>query len=192
MGNNPVQIIGGAMNIWSFLALLSVDVVKFWFLRLLWIPILAAGAIYWIRKNKMNDRDLVFSIISLYIIFMISFGWVSEQSFLDLLPFIFLAIFAYRPKRLLLFLLAVIQILVYAFSAVNWGPFIFEPLAERFFPPILQLIWALDPSKSSLIWFIRGTFGLIISLLLGIFLLILLKPESFTKSLRRIRSKIPV
>jgi hypothetical protein len=186
--NNPILITGGAMNIWSFLALLSVNTVKFWFLRLLWIPILGAGALYWIRKNKMNDRDLNLSIVSLYVLFMISYVWVSEQSFLDPLPFIFLLIFAYRPKRLHLYLLVIIQILVYVFSLFNWGLFIFEPLVERFFPSLLPSIEYFDPSKSSLIWHVRGILGLIITIFLGVFLLFLIKPEAFAKSLRRIRA----
>ena len=189
--NNPVQILGGCMNIWSFFALLAFDQAKFWFLRLLWIPILGVGAFYWIRKNKMDERDLNFSIVSMYILFLISYGWVTEQLFIYPLPFIFLLIFAYRPRRLYLYFLVVIQILVYAFSAVNWGPFIFEPLAKRFFPQLLQLFFDLDPSKSSQIWYIRGTLGLIISIFLSIFLLILWKPGGFRRFLRAILGKFP-
>jgi Gpi18-like mannosyltransferase len=188
--DNPVQILQGAMNIWSFFALHGVDLVKFWFFRLLWIPILGAGAFFWIRKNKMDEQDLNFSIVSLYILFMISYSWVSEQLFLDPLPFIFLLIFAYRPRRLYLYFLVVIQILIYAFSVVNWGPSIFEPIAERFFPSLLQLIWFLDPSKSSQVWYVRGTLGLIISTFLSIFLLILWKPEGFKRYLSILLSKL--
>jgi len=182
--SNPVQILGGAANIWSFFALLAFDQAKFWFLRLVWIPILAIGSFCWIRKSKIDTQDFTFSIVSLYILFLISYGWVTEQLFLDPLPFIFLLIFAFRPRRLSLYILIFIQILVYSFSAVNWGPFIFEPLIKRFFPSLLQLIFDLDPSKSSQIWYIRGTIGLIITIFLFIFLLILWKPNNLRRFFR--------
>jgi hypothetical protein len=121
---------------------------------------------------------------------MISYTWISEQSFLNPSLFILLIVFAYRPRRLHLFLLAAIQILVYSFSLVNWGPFIFEPLAQRFFPQLLPIILSINPSKSSLIWHVRGTIGLIISLFLGVFLLTLLKPGILAKGLKRIRDKL--
>ena len=184
--NNPVQILGGCMNVWSFLALLAIDIGKQWLFRSLWIPIMGIVAIYWLRKKKMDDLNLSISIVSLYIIFMISYGWISEQSFLDTLPFIFLIIFAYRPRKLQVCLLVVIQILVYVFSLFNWGPLIFEPLAEKFFPSFLQIIWSFDPSRSKLIWNIRGILGLAISVFLGIFLLLLLKQDEIRAYIKRI------
>jgi len=187
--NNPVQIIGGCMNIWSFLALCAIDIGKQWFFRMLWIPIMGLGALYWLRKKKMDDLDLSFSIVSLYIIFMISYGWISEQSFLDPLPFIFLIVLAYRPRKLHFNLLIVIQILVYGFSLFNWGPFIFQPFAERFFPSLLQTIWSLDPSNNALIWNIRGILGLIISIFLGLFLLLLLKQDEISIFIKKIFNK---
>jgi hypothetical protein len=183
--NNPVQILGGCMNVWSFLALLAIDMGKQWFFRILWIPIIGTVAIYWLRKKKMDDLNLSISIVSFYIIFMISYGWISEQSFLDTLPFIFLIILAYRPKKLQVGLLVVIQILIYIFSLFNWGPLIFEPLAENFFPSLLQIIWSFDPSKSKLIWNIRGILGLTISVFLGIFLLLLLKQDEISAYIKR-------
>jgi hypothetical protein len=178
------------MNIWSFFALHGVDLVKFWFFRLLWIPILGAGAFFLVQK-KQNGRARShffnsFSIHPLHDQLLM----VSEQLFLDTLPFIFLLIFSYRPRRLYLYFLVVIQILVYAFSVVNWGPSIFEPIAERFFPSLLQLIWFLDPSKSSQVWYVRGTLGLIISPFLGIFLLILWEPEGFKRFLSILPSRL--
>ena len=165
------------MNIWSFAALLAVDMAKHWIFRLLWIPVLGLGTIYWFRKKKMGEMDLILAIISQYLLFMISYGWISEQSFLDPLPFIFLLIIAYRPRKLHVYILTLIQILVYCFSIFNWGPFIFEPLIKKFFPSLLEIITSFDPSQSAFIWQMRGTLGLIISILLGLFLLILLKPE---------------
>jgi hypothetical protein len=184
--NNPVQILGGCMNVWSFLALLAIDMGRQWFFRILWIPIMGAVAVYWLRKKKMDDFNLSISIVSLYIIFMISYGWISEQSFLDTLPFIFLIILAYRPRKLQVCLLVFIQILIYIFSLLNWGPLIFEPFAEHFFPSLLQIIWSFDPSRSELIWNIRGIFGLVISAFLGIFLLLLLKQDEIMAYIQRI------
>ena len=175
--SNPVQILGGCMNIWSFAALLAVDMAKHWIFRLLWIPVLGLGTIYWFRKKKMGEMDLILAIISQYLLFMISYGWISEQSFLDPLPFIFLLIIAYRPRKLHVYILTLIQILVYCFSIFNWGPFIFEPLIRKFFPSLLEIITSFDPSQSAFIWQMRGTLGLIISILLGLFLLLLLKPD---------------
>jgi hypothetical protein len=190
--NNPAQILGGCMNVWSFFALPALDIGKHWIFRMLWIPIMGLGAIYWLRKKKMDDLNLSISIVSLYIMFMISYGWISEQSFLDPLPFIFLIIIAYRPRKLQFYLLIIIQILVYAFSLFNWGPFIFEHLAERFFPTVLQTIWSLAPSKSTLIWNIRGILGLTVSIFLGIFLLLLLKQDDLTIYFKKILNKIPI
>lgn len=180
------------MNVWSFFALPALDIGKHWIFRMLWIPIMGLGAIYWLRKKKMDDLNLSISIVSLYIMFMISYGWISEQSFLDPLPFIFLIIIAYRPRKLQFYLLIIIQILVYAFSLFNWGPFIFEHLAERFFPTVLQTIWSLAPSKSTLIWNIRGILGLTVSIFLGIFLLLLLKQDDLTIYFKKILNKIPI
>jgi hypothetical protein len=174
---NPVLIQGGAMNIWSFLALLNINIARISLLRLLWIPVLAVSSFYWLRKTKLDDASLNLSIISLYVLFMLTYGWVTEQTFLDLLPFIFLQIFAYRPKRNLLYLLVIIQILIFAFSAVNWGVFIFQPLVTRFSPSLLPLMQHLDPSASSLIWTIRGVLGLIVSISLAGFLTLLMKPS---------------
>ena len=160
-----------------FLALLSVDTVKFWFLRLLWIPILGAGALYWIRKNKMDDQDLTLSIVSLYILFMISYGWVSEQAFIDLLPFAFLLIIGYSPKRIYLVTLGLIQAFVYVFSFANQSLAVFGPLLERFSPTTLIDSQKFLAENGPLIWTIRGTMGLIVSLSLIVFLALLLRPE---------------
>ena len=165
------------MNIWSFFSLFNVDVATVWVLRVIWIPILAIVALYWIRKPKLDGIDLNLSIISFYVFFMISYGWVTEQTFLDPLPFIFLQILAYRPKRQYLHLLVVIQILVYAFSVVNGGLLIFEPLIARFSPAVLTWAQTLDSESLSLAWAIRGTLGLIISSVLLLFISVLTKPS---------------
>jgi Gpi18-like mannosyltransferase len=172
--SNPVQILGGCMNFWSFVALPIFGFGDHWIFRLLWIPILSLGILYWLRKKRLENLDFVLSIVTLYILFILSYGWVTEQSFLDPLPFIFLIILVYRPRKLHFYFLALIQLLVFAFSMSNWGPFIFEPLAERFFPFALPAILNLDPSQNSLIWNIRGTLGLLISLCLGTYLFLLL------------------
>jgi hypothetical protein len=180
---NPVQILGGGMNLWSFTSLFYLDVSQLWILRVVWIPILAVAALYWLRRPKMDDAALCLSIISLYVLFMITYAWAPEQSFIDPLPFIFLQILAYRPRRLNLYLLCIVQTLVYCFSLFNWGPFIVEPFLQRFYPDVLTAIRPFNPTNS-LIWTIRGTLGLAVSLALGIFLLALVKP-SFIRALEK-------
>jgi hypothetical protein len=185
--SNPVQILSGCMNIWSFVAALKVNMADLWILRMLWIPALAAVALIWLRKRKFKDASLNLSIISFYLIFMISYSWVTEQTFLDPLPFIFIQVLAYNPKKTGIYILAGIQGLVYLFSAVNWGAYIFSPLIETFQPTFLPAINFSDPTLNETNWIIRGTLGLIISITLGIFLLYLLKPTWFTRLGLRIK-----
>jgi len=84
----------------------------------------------------------------------------------------------YRSKKSHRYFLVAIQILIYAFSAVNYGEFIFEPFLERFSPHTLLTIQRLYQTSGSLIWEIRGILGLIISLFFGVFLVILVKTSS--------------
>ena len=182
----PVQILGGGMNLWSFTSLFYLDVSQLWILRVVWIPVLAVAALYWLRRPKMDDAALCLSIISLYLLFMITYAWVPEQTFIDPLPFIFLQILCYRPRRLHLFLLYVIQALVYAFSLSNWGLFVFTPLLQRFYPEGLTAIQPFTPFNSY-IWNIRGTLGLAFSLVLGVFLLALAKPSFMQAAKSKIR-----
>jgi Gpi18-like mannosyltransferase len=182
---NPVLIQGGCMNIWSFMNLLNVDISQVWLLRFIWIPIVGAAAIYWFKKPKMSDADLNLALISFYVLFMVSYSWVPEQMFLDPLPFIFLQIFAYRAKKIYFYGLLAVQVLVFAFSAFNWGPFIFEPLLKRFSPELLASIQFLDPSNP-LIWTIREILGLVVSVSLIAFLVGLAKPAVF----ERIQKKV--
>jgi hypothetical protein len=160
-------------------------------LRFVWIPVLAIVALYWFRRQKFDEADLNLSIISLFALFMITYGWVTEQTFLDLLPFVFLQIFAYRPKRLHLYFLVFIQILVYAFSSINGGPFIFKPLLERFAPATLTM-QVLNEASDQFIWVIRGTLGLIISVSIGAFLLFLVNPSVLQQTLQRLRQTFGV
>ncbi len=188
--SNPVQIQGGCMNIWSFVSLFNIDISRVWFLRLVWIPVLGAGAFYWFRKPSMDESELTLSLISLYILFMITYGWVTEQTFLDPLLFIFLLILGYRSKLSQFYSLMAIQILVYAFSAANYGVFIFQPLIERFFPSLLTSLQYFNPANNSLIWSIRGTLGLIISLSLGGFLTVLMKTPVSNHNVRKSHEKV--
>jgi hypothetical protein len=183
---NPVLLQGGCMNFWSFLSLVNLDISQVSFLRFLWIPVLAAAALYWLRRPRMDEADLNLSLISFYLLFLLSYGFVPEQAFLDPLPFIFLQILGYRAKRLHLYALIAVQVLVFVFSAFNWGPFIFEPLLTQFSPSLANAIQALDPSKSPLVWTIRGIMGLVVSLSLTAFLALLAKPDL----LKGIREKI--
>ncbi len=181
---NPLQIQGGCMNIWSFISLLNVDVGQVWLIRFVWIPVLGAAAVYWFRKPQMKDVDLNLAIISFYLLFMVSYGWVTEQSFLDPLPFILLQIVAYQPRKIYMYGLLAIQGLVFAFSTFNWGPFIFTPLLTKFNPQLLQAIQFLDP-KYPLIWTTRGILGLAVSVAACIFLVGLAKPKFFEKIFKK-------
>jgi hypothetical protein len=181
---NPVQIQGGCMNIWSFLSLVNIDISQISFLRLVWIPIIAAAALYWFRKGQMDDADLNLALISFFLLFMLSYAWVPEQMFLDPLPFLFLQIIGYNAKRSLLYALVVVQILVLAFSAFNWGPFIFAPLFSRFSPKLLEAIQFLNPSNP-LVWNIRGLLGLAVTVGLSVFLVALSGVKIFGKTRTR-------
>ena len=172
----PLFVIG-AMNFWSFLALQGIDIVPLWHIRLLWIPLLAVCAIFWMRKPKFVEKDLVLSIISFYILFMFYYGWISEQTFIDPLPFFFLAILAFEPKKIYFYALLAIQGFVYIFTVANQTLFVFTPLLERFLPPLLTGLTNFHLENGPLVHTIRGTMGLVISLSLLIFLLLLIKPE---------------
>lgn len=173
---NPVQIQGGGMNIWSFMSLLNVDVSQIDVLRLVWIPVIVIAAIYWFKKPRMDDATFCLSIISFYVLFMITYAWIPEQMFVDPLPFVFLTILAYQPKKFYVYLLVIMQVLVYAFSAMNWGIYIFNPFLERFYPQVLPAISWFNP-MNNYIWVARETLGLAVSLVLGVFLLVLVKPS---------------
>jgi hypothetical protein len=182
---NPILMQGGAMNIWSFLSLLNLDISKIVVLRFVWIPVIAAAVVYWFRKPSMDESDFNLSLISFYLLFMISYAWVPEQSFVDVLPFIFLQIFGYRAKRSYLIALIAVQVLVFAFSFVNWGPFVFVPLMT---PLTLDSLKFLFPTNQ-VIWNIRGVLGLVVSLSLAAFLLALAKPEFFKQMGEKIKKK---
>jgi hypothetical protein len=156
--------------------LLNLDISQVWILRLIWIPVLAIAAVYWLKRGKMDDATFCLSIVSFYVLFMVTYAWVPEQTFVDPLPFVLLQILAYRPRRFYLYALAVVQVLVYAFSAFNWGPFVFNPFLEQFYPQVLAAIRPFNPTNST-IWVIRGVLGLAVSSALGVFLLTLLKPS---------------
>ncbi len=185
---NPLQFQGGCMNVWSYAGLLGVDISRIAILRFLWIPIMGAGAFYWYRKHSMTQADLTLSLISFYVLFMISYVWVTEQTFLDPLPFIFLQILAYRPKRSHLYALVGLQILVYAFSLFNGMPLIFEPFFTRFFPMMIVPAENLSTVNSVISWQIRGVLGLFISVSLALFLLFLFEPELLEKSRHKFAS----
>jgi hypothetical protein len=184
---NPAQIQGGCMNVWSFAGLNGVDISQIWPLRFLWVPILAAAAVFWFRKRRMIEADLNLALISFYLLFMMSYGWVTEQTFLDPLPFIFLQILAYRPKRAFLVGLIAIQLLVYSFSLFNGGPMIFEPLFSAFYPAPISQVTSLSTVNSEFAWIIRGTLGLAISVALGLYLLFLAEPDFASKAREKLR-----
>ena len=187
-GETPVQFSGGGMNLWSFTSLFSYDVSQLWVLRVVWIPVVAIAALYWFERPKIDDAALCLSIISLQVLFMITYAWVSEQRCIDPLPFILLQILAYRPKKICLYLLSIVQVVIYGFSLFNWGPSAFTPLLERFYPEGLAAIQHLDPTNSA-IWTYRETFGLAVSLALMFFLLALAKPslkQTVSNKIRRL------
>ncbi|MFB3888385.1 MAG: glycosyltransferase 87 family protein [Candidatus Bathyarchaeia archaeon] len=187
---NPVLLQGGCMNLWSFTSLLNLDIASVWLLRFVWVPAVAATAVYWFRKPTMGEADLNLAIISLYFVYLLTYGFVPEQAFLDPLPFIFLQILAYRPRKPYLFMLVGVQVLVFAFSTFNWGPFIFEPLLTQFSPSLLKPLQLLNPSRSSLVWTIRGTLGLSVSLSIAAFLAVLVKPEILTAMDEKVRKRL--
>lgn len=166
----------GNMNIWSFIALSGIDMNAFSIIRQIWIPILAGATYYWIRKPKLDEKNFTISIISFYILFMVSYGWIAEQTFIEPLPFIFLLILAYSPKRVYLYLLTIIQLLIYIFSVANQNLFILTPLLENFSPSLLTNLQNFHLANGLLIWVIRGIMGLVISLSLIGFLAVLMKP----------------
>jgi hypothetical protein len=178
---NPVLIQGGCMNIWSFLSLINVDISQISILRFIWIPVLAAVTLYWFKRRQMDEADLNLSLISFYFLFMLGYAWISEQTFLDPLPFVFLQILGYRAKKAYLYLLVATQALVFGFSLFNWGPFVFEPLLTRFSPSLWESIQFLDP-KNPLVWNSRGLFGLFVSVALALFLVALAKPRFFEQT----------
>lgn len=182
------QIQGGAMNIWSFFSLFNVDVATIWVLRVIWVPVLLIGYIYWVRKPRLGETDLNLSIISFYVFFMISYGWVTEQTFLDPLPFIFLFILAFEPKRVYLYVVGIIQVFIYIFSVANQSLFIFTPLLERFSPSLLAGLTDFHLENGPLVHAIRGTMGLVISVFLLVLLGLLLKPTILDKAKERLRS----
>ena len=177
----------GDMNFWSFIALQGIDIVPLWHVRLLWIPLLAVCAIFWVRKPKFFEKDLVLSIISFYILFMFYYGWISEQTFIDPLPFIFLFVLAFEPKQIYLHITATIQVFIYIFSVANQSLFIFKPLLERFSPPLLTDLTNFHLENGPLVHTIRGVMGLVISLSLLVFLVLLLKPAILEKAQERLR-----
>jgi hypothetical protein len=88
-----------------------------------------------------------------------------------------------------MYALLALQVLVFAFSTFNWGPFIFAPLLNQFSPPLLAAIQVFNPSNP-LIWTIRGVLGLIVSVSLCAFLVGLSKPAVFERFFKRHRKII--
>jgi Gpi18-like mannosyltransferase len=173
---SQVQIQGGCMNLWSFLALFKIDAGSLWYLRVLWVPVLFGGfALFWLRRRSWETSDFNLALITLYSLFMMSYGWVTEQSFIDLLPFLFLQIMCFRPKKSQFYLLVVLQVLIFAFSAVDYGEFIFLPFIERFSPSLLPSLQVFIPTVGSTVWAIRGLLGLVVTVYLGLFLLLLVR-----------------
>jgi len=151
---------------------------------------MAGYTLFLLKKPSLDKADLNLSLITFYLIFMMSYGWVTEQSFLDPLPFIFLQMIGYRFKRSHLYMLIAIQILIYAFSAVNHEILIFEPILERFFPLHLVALQNLYANYGSLLWTIRGIMGSIISLFLGVFLTSLSRPSALRQTVEALFNKM--
>lgn len=170
------QIQGGGMNLWSFFALNKLDVGSLWYLRALWIPVLLGGfAMYLLKRRRWEISDFNLALITLYSLFIMSYGWATEQSFIDLLPFLFLQVMCFRPRRSQFYLLMVLQVLIFAFLAVDYGEFVFQPLIERFSPSIVPSLQAFIPTVGSSAWAIRGVLGLVITVYLGLFLFLLVR-----------------
>jgi Gpi18-like mannosyltransferase len=155
------QISGGCMNLWSFTGLFNVDVGTLWFLRLLWIPIVLGGfSFYLFRRRRWDKMEFNLALITLFFLFLASYGYTTEQSFVDVLPFLFLQVLCFKPRKSDFLLLVGLQVLVFAFSAVNYGEFIFQPFVEEFYPSVLASMQVFVPTEGSLIWAARGVLGL--------------------------------
>jgi hypothetical protein len=74
-----------------------------------------------------------------------------------------------------------IQSFVYIFSVANQSLFIFTPLLERFLPMFLVNLQRFHLENGPLIHTIRGTMGLVTSVAILVFLLVLAKPELLKK-----------
>lgn len=183
--SEPTQMQGGCMNIWSFLGILGISIAKLWILRFIWIPVLAISSICWLKKRKMNVADLNLAIISFYILFIVTYAWISEQTFIDPLPFIFLQVLAFQPKRLQLYVLSGVQMVIYAFSITNGGLLIFQPLIEKFAPSIISSFNPPSSGFTQLSWNARGVLGLCVSLSLILFLILLIRTDRKENSLKK-------
>lgn len=176
--SNPTLIEVGCMNFWSFVSLQKIDMALQWPFRLLWIPLLLAAMVYWLRKDKMGEAEFTISIISFYVLFMVSYGWITEQYFLDLLPFTFLLILGYKSKHVYLYLLGLFQVLVYAFTVTNQGLLVFNPLLASVSPSIASSLTNFY-ADTDLVWIVRGYLGLAVSVSLLLFLIAFMKPQVF-------------
>jgi Gpi18-like mannosyltransferase len=155
------QISGGCMNLWSFTGLFNVDVGTLWFLRLLWIPTVLGGfTVYLIKRHCWDKMDFNLALITLFILFLVSYGYTTEQSFVDVLPFLFLQVLCFKPWKTDFLILIGLQVLVFAFSAANYGEFIFQPFIEKFHPSVLASMQVFVPTEGSIIWAVRGILGL--------------------------------
>ncbi|MCW4000467.1 MAG: DUF2029 domain-containing protein [Candidatus Bathyarchaeota archaeon] len=174
---SQLVIAGGCMNVWSFIGLFGVDMAWQLPFRMLWLPLLLGAGVWWFRKGLRDEAGFAVAIVSFYVLFMVSFPWVSEQSFLDLLPFLFLIIFAYRPRRVYLYFLVAIQLLIYLFTVANQNLYILKPLLTAYSPSTLQAIDIFYGGNPALLVAVRGLLGLLVSVSLLLFLAMLLKPE---------------
>ena len=190
---NPTQINEGCMNFFSFITLQNRTQNILPALRLLWIPSLTGASISWWKKPNMDEIGLTVSIISLYIVFMLTYAWVTEQTFLDVLPFIFILIFAYRPKRVYLYLTLITQILVFIFTIANQTLQVFTPMLQLYWPVGLNGLQNLYLKHAAFIWTLRGTMGLIVSLSLIVLLVFILFPalaEKLENPRRNVNNKV--
>jgi Gpi18-like mannosyltransferase len=80
--SNPTQINEGCMNFFSFITLQNRTQSFLPALRLIWIPALAVATFVWWKKPRIDEIGLTVSIISFYLIFMVTYSWVTEQTFL--------------------------------------------------------------------------------------------------------------
>ena len=179
-GTSPTQFNIGCMNFFSFLAVNNINSISY--SRTLWIPFLSVCGLYWLRKKNFGESELVLSIISFYLLFMVTYGWISEQTFLDPTVFILIFIIGFNPKRIYFFILGAIQAFVYVFTVANRTLVIFTPLLEKFSPSGLNALNSFHQDNGPLIWVIRGYMGLIVSISLVCFLVLLLWPRIIDKA----------
>jgi hypothetical protein len=162
------------MNFWSLVWLFDPALVSAWFSQLLWLPI-------WLLVAALTRRmPAAIMLVSLYLTFIALFPRVSEQSAVDLLPFLLLTQFMTPTTRFVKLGLVVLPLIALLFSMLNFGLTLFAPLVAEFNqagPQQIDAMYATHRETLSLLMGAVGALATIISLLL-LFRLVRRSPKS--------------